>query len=77
LEAPAVDETETFTCPVGTLAATATVAVTCVAVAVTLLTVIPADGDTCTAVTPERLEPLITTFTVLPACTLVGFRDEI
>jgi hypothetical protein len=56
---PAEDETETLTCPVGALAAMVTVAVTCVAAAFTLLTVMPVDGENCTPVTDERLLPAI------------------
>jgi hypothetical protein len=37
-----------------------------------LLTVIPVDGENCTAVTPERLLPLMVRATVFPACPLVG-----
>ena len=54
-----------------------TVAVTCVAVAFTLLTVMPVDGENCTLVTPERLEPLMNRNGPVPACPLVGFRDVI
>jgi hypothetical protein len=54
LEAPAGEETEMFTDPAATLDPMETVALTCVALARTLLTVMPADGNTCTAVTPER-----------------------
>jgi hypothetical protein len=77
LEVPAGDETETLRDPAAALAAMVTVAVTCVGAAFTLLTVIPVDGENCTAVTPARLEPLITTATVFPACPLAGFRDVI
>jgi hypothetical protein len=72
LEVPAGDETETFRDPAAALASMVTVAVTCVAVAFTLLTVIPVDGENCTAVTPERLLPLMVRATVFPACPLVG-----
>jgi hypothetical protein len=77
LEVPAGDETKTLACPVGVLAAMFTVAVTCVAVAFTLLTVMPVDGENCTAVTPERLLPEIVRDTVLPGDPVVGFRDVI
>jgi hypothetical protein len=77
LETTADDETATFTWPPGVLAAIVTVAVTCVAVAFTLLTVIPVDGENCTAVTPERLEPEIVRDTLVPADPLVGLRDVI
>ena len=77
MEVPAGEETETLRCPEAALAAMVTVAVTCVAVAFTLLTVTPVDGENCTLVTPERLAPLIARVTVFPACPLAGFRDVI
>src|ERR1039457_6776355 len=77
LEVPAEDETETLTCPVGALAAMFTVAVTCVEVAFTLLTVMPVEGENCTAVTPERLLPAIERDTLLPGDPLEGLRDVI
>jgi hypothetical protein len=77
LEVPAGDETETLTCPAGTLAAMFTVAVTCVAEAFTLLTAMPVDGANCTAVTPARLLPAIERDTVLPGDPLAGLREVI
>ena len=77
LEVPAGDATKTFRDPTAALASIVAVAVTCVAVALTLLTVIPADGENCTAVTPERLLPLMVRATVVPTCPLAGFTDII
>src|ERR1039457_7181792 len=77
LEVPAEDETETLTCPVGALAAMFTVAVTCVGVAFTLLTVMPVEGENCTPVTVERLLPAIERDTVLPGDPLAGFNNVI
>ena len=77
MEVPAGDETETFRDPAAALAVIVTVAVTCVAVAFTLLTVTPVDGENCTLVTPERLVPKTERATVLPACPLAGFRVPI
>ena len=77
MEVPPGDETKTFRDPTTALASMVTVAVTCVAVAFKLLTVIPADGENCTAVTPERLAPLIVRATVVPTCPLAGFTDVI
>jgi hypothetical protein len=54
-----------------------TVAVTCVAVAFTVLTRMPVEGENCTPVTPERLVPAIDSDTVLPGDPLLGVRDEI
>jgi hypothetical protein len=77
LEVPAADVTETFTCPVGALLAMVTEAATCVALAFTLTTRTPVDGENCTPVTPERPVPAIVKDMVLPACPLVGLRDVI
>jgi hypothetical protein len=77
LEVPAGDETETVRDPAAALAAMVTVAVTCVAVAFTLLTVTPVDGENCTAVTPERLLPLMVRAMAVPTCPLAGFTDVI
>src|ERR1017187_7221056 len=54
-----------------------TLAVTCVAVAFKLLTVMPVDGENCTPVTLERLLPAIERDTVLPGDPLAGLKDVI
>jgi hypothetical protein len=77
LEVPAGDETETFRDPAAALAVIVTVAVTNVAAAFTLLTVMPVDGENCTPVTDERLLPAIERDTVLPGDPLAGFNDVI
>ena len=79
LEMPAKGqtETETLTCPAAAPAAMLTVAVTSAAVAFTLLTLMPADGENWTPVTFERLLPVIVRATVLPGDPVAGFRDAI
>ena len=63
--------------PAAALASMATVAVTCVAVAVMPETVIFAAGEKETAVTPARLFPAMVKVKVLPAAALLGLIVDI